>query len=146
MNKHFRRGMLILLWSMALAMAAACHRTPDEERVRQAVVTAGRAAEKTDASALGEVLDEQFDGNAGQVARKDLQDMLRLARLRHETIHVLVGPVDIQARGDRYVAMFTVTLTSGGQTLPAQMGLYQVQSAWRKDGGRWICYSATWKH
>jgi hypothetical protein len=25
------------------------------------------------------------------------------------------------------------------------LGVYQVQSAWRKDDGQWRCYSATWK-
>jgi hypothetical protein len=67
-----------------------------------------------------------------------------LARLRGETLHAVVGPVDVQKRGERYVADFTVTLTSGGKVFPAQLGAYKVEAAWRKDGREWRCYEATW--
>ena len=56
----------------------------------------------------------------------------------------MVGPVSVEPRGDRYVASFTVTLTSGGKLLPAQIGVYKVVTAWRKEGREWHCYSATW--
>ena len=60
--------------------------------------------------------------------------MLRAAAFRGETIHALTGPLTVEPRGDRYVARFTVTLTSGGKLLPAQIGIYEVETAWRKDG------------
>ncbi len=56
-----------------------------------------------------------------------------------------MGPVSIERRGERMVANFTVTLTSGGRLLPDQMGMYQVESAWRKEDGKWRCYTASWK-
>ena len=133
---------------LCLALAAsvvACHRTPDESLVRQGIETAQHAAEHANASALGDVLSEDFDGNAGTMDRRQLLGLLHAAAFRGETIHALTGPIEVELRGDRYVARFTVTLTSGGKLLPAQMGLYQVETAWRKDGREWRCYSATWK-
>jgi len=59
---------------------------------------------------------------------------------------VTMGPVTIEHRGERMMATFAVTLTSGGKLLPDQLGLYQVESAWRKDDGKWRCYTASWKH
>ncbi|MBV8156634.1 MAG: hypothetical protein JO278_03190 [Dyella sp.] len=134
-----------LLCSVLLLGLVACHRTPDESRVRQGIETAQHAAEQVDASALGDLLTEDFSGNNGELERRQLLGMLRAAAFRGETIHALTGPVTVEPRGDRYVARFTVTLTSGGKLLPAQIGVYDVETAWRKEGREWHCYSATWK-
>lgn len=123
---------------------SACHHEPDESRVRQGIEKAGRAAEQADASALDAVLSDDFDGNHGEMARRQLLGLLHAAKFRGETIHALTGPIEVEQHGDRYVARFTVTLTSGGKLLPAQIGIYQVETGWRKDGGEWRCYSATW--
>jgi ketosteroid isomerase-like protein len=120
------------------------HRTPDEKLIRQSIDAAVQAVEQADASALIAQLTDDFDGNKGAMTRQDVANPLRLARLRGETLHAVVGPVDVQKRGERYVADFTVTLTSGGKVLPAQLGVYKVEAAWRKDGREWRCYEATW--
>jgi hypothetical protein len=122
----------------------ACHHTPDESRVRQGIETAERAAEQADASSLDALLSDDFSGNNGEMERRQILGLLRAARFRGETIHALSGPIEVEQRGDRYVARFTVTLTSGGKLLPAQMGVYQVEAAWRKEGREWRCYAATW--
>jgi hypothetical protein len=120
------------------------HRTPDEKVIRQSIDTAVQATEQGDASALSAQLTDDFDGNSGAMTRQDVANPLRLARLRGETLHAVLGPVDVEKRGERYVADFTVTLTSGGKVFPAQLGVYKVEAAWRKDGREWRCYEATW--
>lgn len=145
LSMRLRDAMKATLIVAFFALATACHRTPDEEAVRQAVSAAERAAEQVDAGAFADRLSQDFTGNAGETDRAQLANLLRLARLRQESIHVLMGPVTVAPRGDRYVASFTVTLTSGGRLLPEDMGVYDVQSAWRREDGEWVCYSATWK-
>ena len=140
MPKRFRT----VLFSLALLALAGCHRTPDEERIRQAIATASQAAEQADAGALAGVLSDDFDGNGGQTDKRELTGLLRAAKFRGETIHALIGPIDVEQRGDRYIAKFSVTLTSGGKLLPAQMGVYQVESGWRREGKAWVCFTATW--
>ena len=130
--------------AMALALGA-CHRAPDESLVRKGIDAAEQAAEHADTSALGDVLSEDFTGNDGAMDRRQLLGILRAAAFRGETIHALSGPVQVEPRGDRYIARFTVTLTSGGKLLPAQIGVYQVETAWRREGHDWRCYSAIWK-
>lgn len=140
-----RKMLVNPLFCIALATALpACHRTPDESRVRQAIEKAEQAAEHASASSLADVLSDDFSGNDGTTERKELLGMLRAASLRGETIHALTGPVEIERRGDRFLARFTVTVTSGGKMLPANIGVYRVDTAWRKDGGEWRCYAATW--
>ncbi|WP_232823627.1 nuclear transport factor 2 family protein [Dyella sp. C9] len=136
--------MRVLLCSLILTMVAACHRAPDESRIRQGIEAATRAAEQVDAGGLGDVLSDDFIGNGDAADRRQLMGLLRAAAFRGETLHALVGPVTVESRGDRYVASFTVTLASGGRLFPSQAGIYKVETAWRKDGGEWRCYSATW--
>ena len=119
-------------------------RTPDEKLIRQSIDAAIQATEQADASALSALLTDDFDGNSGAMTQQDVANPLRLARLRGETLHAVLGPVDVEKRGERYVANFTVTLTSGGKVFPAQLGVYKVEAAWRKDGREWRCYEATW--
>ena len=137
--------LLIVLTLFALALSA-CRRTPDEEQVRAAIAAIAQAAEAGSVGDVGAPLSEDFDGNAGQLDRSGLTGTVRLLALRGEHIGVTMGPVSIEPRGERMMATFTVTLTSGGRLLPDQLGLYQVESAWRKEDGEWRCYTASWKH
>lgn len=91
-------------------------------------------------------LSDDFDGNAGELDRRSLGNMVRILTLRGEHVGVTLGPVGIEHRGARMVATFTVTLTSGGRLLPDQLGVYRVESAWRNENGKWRCYTASWTH
>ena len=124
---------------------SACRHTPDEQQVREAITAVAQATEAGAASDVGAPLSDDFDGNAGELDRRGLTNMVRLLALRGEHIGVTMGPVTIEHRGERMVATFTVTLTSGGKLLPDQLGLYQVESAWRMDDDKWRCYMASWK-
>lgn len=133
-----------VLWCV-VSLLAACHRAPDETRVREAIVAAQQAAEAADAGGVVDALSADFDGNDGSLGRKDLANLMYLARLRGEHVGVTLGPITVERRGERLVADFTVTLTQGSQLLPDSAGVYQVETAWRKEGHEWRCYSATWK-
>lgn len=138
-----------VLSSLGLALVfvalAGCRHTPDETRVREAIASVEQAAEQTDAGGVVEPLSEEFDGNGGRLERKDLANLIRLARLRGEHIGATLGPISVEQRGERLMADFTVTLTQGSRLLPDAAGVYQVETAWRREGDEWRCYSATWK-
>lgn len=137
--------LLLVLALLAMALPG-CRRTPDEAQVREAIASIAQAAEAGAASDVGASLSEDFDGNAGMLDRRGLVNMVRLIALRGERIGVTMGPVSIERRGERMVATFTVTLSSGGgRLLPDQLGLYQVESAWRNEDGGWRCYTAKWE-
>jgi hypothetical protein len=134
---------LCLLAALAVGVAG-CHREPDEVLIRQAIDKAAQGVQQVDASAVTGQLTDDFDGNGGEMNRKDIGNLLRMASFRGETLHAVLGPVDVQPRGTRYVADFTVTLTSGGKLFPSQLGVYKVETAWLRDGRHWRCYQATW--
>ncbi|MDA3914297.1 hypothetical protein [Oleiagrimonas sp.] len=66
--------------------------------------------------------------------------------MRGEKLSVLMGPLDVERRGSRFVVQFTVTLGGGGRLIPEHLGVYHVESAWLLQDGDWRCYSANWKH
>ncbi|MBB3227070.1 hypothetical protein FHW69_001671 [Luteibacter sp. Sphag1AF] len=137
------------LWLMLVLLLAAsvagCRHKPDEERVREAVAAAAAAAEAGHPADTVASLSDDFEGNHGTLDRQGLQNLLRVLRLRGQSVHALVGPIATDVRGERLVATFTVTLTAGIGVLPEQAGVWRVESAWRKEGGDWRCYSATWE-
>lgn len=133
-------GLLVLSFALS-----ACRHTPDEEQVRQAIAAVSNAAEAGSANGVAKLLSDDFDGNRGELDRRTLAKLVRITALRGERISVAMGPIDIEHRGERLVATFTVTLSRRSRLLPDHMGLYQVESAWRKEGGEWRCYSASWK-
>jgi len=140
-----RKLLSSLGFALVFVACAGCRHTPDETRVREAIASAEQAAEQADAGGVVEPLSEDFDGNGGRLARKDLANLVRLARLRGEHVGVTLGPITVERRGERLVADFTVTLTQGSRLLPDAAGVYQVETAWRKESDEWRCYSATWK-
>ena len=142
-----RAGKMLSFFGLALAFAAlaGCRHAPDETRVREAIASAEQAAEQADAGGVVEPLSEDFDGNGGRLERKDIANLIRLARLRGEHVGVTLGPISVERRGERLVADFTVTFTQGSRLLPDSAGVYKVETAWRSEGDDWRCYSATWK-
>jgi len=142
--KVLRVAMTILLCAGAIGMVG-CRHTPDEEQVRKAVAATAEAAEAGKAGDTVDALTEDFDGNAGQLDRKSLANLIRVYALRGQKIHVLMGPMTVEPRGDRMVATFTVTLTAGAGVLPDNAGAYEVETGWRREGGEWRCFTAAWK-
>ena len=114
--------------------------------MRDAIASIAHAAEAGAAGGVSAPLSDAFDGNAGALDRRALNNMVGLMTLRGERIHATLGPVAVEHRGARLVASFMVTLRSGSGLLRGQAGVYQVESAWHNDDGKWRCYRATWKH
>lgn len=139
---------LSFFWIAIALLAVAlvgCRRTPDETQVRAAIAAAAQAASQGDSTGLVAPLSDDFDGNAGEMDRQTLDNMMRLAHLRDEHVGVTIGPISVEHRGERIVATFTVALTGGGRLFPDQMGVHRVESAWREEHGKWHCYSASWQ-
>jgi hypothetical protein len=142
---------LLIVLVLCAAALPGCRHAPDEVQVREAVASIAHAAETNAASDVVAPLSDDFsgndvDGNADELDRRTLANMVRLIALRGEHIGVTIGPIAIEHRGERMVATFTVTLSSGSHLFPDQLGVYQIESAWRNEGGKWRCYTASWKH
>jgi hypothetical protein len=137
----FAMALLLLVWAFA-----GCHRTPAEQQVREAIDAAVVAARANDTHGVLELVSDEFTGNEGALDRRGLRQLLAVRALRQDKTGVLIGPVSYEHRGDRIVAKFNLVLTGGkpGDLLPEQSAVYAMTTAWRREGGQWICYSASW--
>lgn len=134
-------GLLLAAW-----MLASCHRAPAEQQIRQAIDAAATAARANDAAGVLDVVGDDFIGNDGDLDRDGLRRLLALRALRQDKTGVLIGPVSFERKGDRIVARFNLVLTGGkpGDLLPDRSAIYAMTTAWRRQGGHWRCYAATW--
>ena len=131
---------------MCLALAlAACGRSPPEARLRETLAELQLAVEGKDATALEDVLAEDFVG-PDALDRDGARRMAQLMFLRHGTVGANVGPVDIELKDQHATARFSVALTgSSGQLLPDAARLYDVTTGWREVDGEWRMTSVAWE-
>lgn len=137
-----RAGWLVLV----MLAIAACQRTPAEQQIRQAIESAATAARANDVSGVLAAVGDDFTGNDGDLDQRGLHRLLAVRALRQDKTGVLVGPVTFEHRGDRIIASFNLVLTGGkpGALLPEQSSIHAMTTAWRREGGKWVCYNASW--
>ena len=136
---------LILICIFAVALVA-CHRTPDEQLIRESIAAMERAAEAGKPRDFMAYVSSDFTGNEGAVDREGLMNILRAEVLRNERAGVTLGPVDVDLQGDRATVRVTATLTGGsGGLLPERASVYAITSGWRREGREWKCYNASWE-
>jgi hypothetical protein len=127
-----------------LLLLAACHRTPDEQRIREAITAMQQAAEAGKPRDFMAYVSHDFSGNDGSVDANGLANILRIEVLRNEHVGVTLGPIDVELRDNRATAHVTATLTGGSGLLPARGSIYSITSGWRREGNDWRCYNASW--
>jgi hypothetical protein len=131
-------------------LLCACARTPDEQRIREAMTAMQHAMEAHHPKDFLAYIDTDFVGNGGSGSeaifdRAGLANLLRVEVLRNDSVGVTMGPIDIEMQGDRATAHVVTTFTGGsGGLLPEHGAIYAITSGWKKVDGNWRCYNATW--
>lgn len=135
-------AMCVLLAALGLG---ACSRTAPEQAVREQVGALQAAIDARDASAIHDLLAEEFVGNQG-LDRRGARQLAVGVFMRHRDVGAKVGPVSVELRGDTdAIARFSVLATGGaGGLLPDQGQLYQVETGWRLVDGEWRLLNASW--
>jgi ketosteroid isomerase-like protein len=141
--RHVACAMALMLVAVLLA---GCHRAPAEQQIHDAIEAAAAAARANDASGVLDVVSEDFTGNEGDLDQRGLRRLLAVRAFRQDRTGILVGPITFAQKGDRVIARFNLVLTGGkrGDLLPDQSAVYAMTTAWRREGGDWKCYNATW--
>lgn len=131
---------------LGAVLVSGCHRDSAEVQVGNAIRAAATAARANDVHGVLAVVSVDFIGNGGDFDRVALQRLLAVRALRQDQTGVLVGRVTFTRRGDRMLARFNLVLTGGrpGDLLPAESTSLPMTTAWRRVGGKWLCYSAQW--
>ena len=131
---------------MALVLLVGCHRTPDEQRIRESIAAMQKAVETGQPRDFISYVSKDFTGNDGSVDRDGLMNVLRVEVLRNEKAGVTLGPIDVDLQGERAIVHVTATLTGGaGGLLPDRASVFAITSGWRREGSDWRCYNASWE-
>ena len=143
---HDSRMVRIYAICTILALLAACHRTPDEQRIRMSIEAMQQAIEAGQPRDFMSHVAKDFTGNEGTVDRDALMNILRVEVLRNQKAGVTLGPIDVDLQDDRATVHVTATLTGGsGGLLPERGSIYAITSGWRREGSDWRCYNASWE-
>lgn len=130
----------------ALLSLSGCHRTPDEQRIRNAITAMAQALEHGQPRDFMASVAEDFTGNDGNFDRTSLHNLLRAEVLRNGKLGVILGPIDVELQGDRATVHNTATFTGGaGGFLPERGAVYTFSSGWKREGSKWLCYNASWQ-
>lgn len=138
------RGAVVI--AVALSGAVACSRTPPEQALRVQVASMQGAIERRDAGDVHAVLADDFIGNDG-LDRRGARQLAAATFLRHRDISARFGPVQVEMRGrGDATARFTVLATGGGGGLLPDSGqVFDVETGWRLQDGKWRLLNASWK-
>lgn len=135
------RTMLALVLCL---LAGACARQPDAEAIRERIAQMAGAAEAQSVSDVLDGISEDFIGN-GELDRAQLGNLVRARLLGGELVGVDVGPIEVEVHGERATARFQATLSDGsGRWIPDRRAVLEVETGWRREGGDWTCYNASW--
>lgn len=132
------------LMPLLLLLFAACARAPDEQRLRDTIAAMEASIESGESGDFVDRVAEDFSGQGGGLDQRQLRAMLMAQTLRHQSISVLLGPLDIKMFGERATVRVRVIAT-GGQWLPETGRQIELESHWRIEGGDWVCFRAEWQ-
>ena len=127
-----------------MLLLAACTHEPPEAALRATIASMQEAAEAHDTDALFEPIAEDFSGSEG-MDRTAFRRYVTLMSMRHKSVSVSLGPMDVKLFGDRATVKFTAAVTGGPGLLPDQGQVYEVDTGWRLEGSDWKLISAKWK-
>lgn len=129
----------------ALALFAACKRTPDEVQIRNAIDTMVRAVETRDNRAFLAHVSEGYRDHEGR-DRNGLRQMLLANFMQNQNIRIFVTGTTVTLRDGRAEVQLNAQLTSGEQLIAdRRFGSYRVRSLWQRQDGDWRLYHAEWE-
>jgi hypothetical protein len=134
---------LLAAFALLLVVLAGCSRPAPEEALRRTIATMQEAAEGRDADGLVDHLAEDFVGPGG-MDRDRFRRYAALVWLRNREVGITLGPLDVEVTGEHARVRFTAATRGGTGLLPDSGNLYQVDTAWRIQGGEWRMISADW--
>jgi len=142
-SKRTWGGVVAGLMACALLLAG-CARPPAEQALRDKVGELRSAIEQGNASAFEDVLAGDFIGPRG-LDRNGARRMAQAMFLRYRDVGVRLGPLEIEVRNQHATVRFSAAVTGGAGMLPDSGQVYDVDTAWRMEGGEWLLVNARWK-
>jgi ketosteroid isomerase-like protein len=140
-----RRLLRLCALGVALGLTAGCTRDDPERQLRDTVARMARAIESRDLAAFLEHVADDFARESGDFGKADVRRVLAGVLLRNEKLAVSAVVSGVQVSGPRAAARLRVLATGGAGWLPERGQTWDVDTAWRREGGLWKLFNAEWR-
>lgn len=137
-----RGGFAALL--LTLGMLGGCSESTSEQALRGSVASLQGSIEKRDASALAEVLADDFLGPEG-MDRGGARRVASLMFMRYRDVGVTLGPLELEMHERHATVRFSAMVSGGNGLLPERGQVYDVTTGWRHSGDDWELVTARWQ-
>lgn len=132
---------------LAALLLTACS---ESLTVEQQVIATLRNMET--AAEAGEHLDfmthvaDDFQGQLGDMDRNSFHRFMIFQINQHRRLQAQFFPIHVKETGEgQATANFSLLVTGGGGLLPESGRVFEVDTAWFKDGSDWLLTRANWK-
>lgn len=130
---------------VSVALLVACARSDPERELRETIAAMAAAIERRDPGAFVEAFADDFTRESSAFGKHDAGRVLAGVLLRHDRIAVTAVVTAVRIDGERARAGVRVVAAGGTGLLPEHGRVWQVDSAWRREGGRWRVFNAEWR-
>jgi hypothetical protein len=130
---------------LALLAIAACSRSDPERELRATVAQMVQAIEQREPAGFLDALSEDFTRESGAFGKQDARRVLAGVLLRNERIQLSAVVTDVRVEGDRAFAKVRVIAAGGAGLLTERGQIWEFDSAWRREKGRWKVFNAEWR-
>ncbi|HSM69122.1 MAG TPA: hypothetical protein VK830_05355 [Xanthomonadales bacterium] len=130
----------------AAFLLAACK---DERSVEQQIIGVitemETLAEAGERRAFMNFVDDDFQGQHGQMLRDDFHRFMVLQWNQNQKLHAQLFPIRVEpVDSDLARARFRALITGGRGLIPERGELYQIETTWRRHGSDWLLLEANW--
>ena len=130
----------------AVSLLPACGAEPSLEQQIIGVITEMETlAEAGERRAFMNFVDDDFQGQQGQMARDDFHRFMILQWNQNQRLYAQLFPIRVEpVDSDLARARFRALITGGRGLIPERGELYQIETIWRRHGSDWLLLEANW--
>lgn len=130
----------------AACLVAGCGDEPSVEQQIIGVITEMETlAEAGERRAFMNLVDDDFQGQQGRMARDDFHRFMVLQWNQNQRLYAQLFPIHVEpVDNDLARARFRALITGGRGLIPERGELYQIETTWRRHGSDWLLVEANW--
>lgn len=140
----------IMICALALALPLSCHKSTEEDKVKNVITGVQKAAEeKGIRTVLGHVSKSYHDPQGYDY--EGIKGLLAYYFFRHQKVSVFIPGLDVRVDDGTAHAKFQAILSgrekaeSVSPILPEALGVYDFDVSFTKEEGDWKVTAAVWK-
>lgn len=130
---------------MTLVLAACGPAATPEQAISENIEILEASIENKQPDELLELIHDNFGTKTGY-DKLWVKRTMAFYMLKHKTINIVTSGMEIEVDNDQATAYFTALITGGEGLIPQQGAIYNIETDWRRQNGKWLLIYASWAH